>query len=51
MTPSAARGNEFIGYARKQRATAYNTMPFAKWNELVQKSTKIETPKKSGKRG
>ena len=51
MTPSAERGNGFIGYARKQRATAYNTMPFAKWNELLQKSTKIGTPKKSEKRG
>lgn len=47
MTSSAAEENRMIGYAKKQKATAYNTMTFAKWNELVQKSKKIEAPKKS----
>jgi len=50
MTSSAVEGNGFVGHARNQKATEYNTMPFAKWNELLLKSNKIESPKKPVRR-
>ena len=50
MTSSAVEGNGFVGHTRNQKATAYNTMPFTEWNKLIQKSNKIESPKKTVRR-
>ena len=51
MTPSVVEKKDVVGQAKNQRATAYNTMSFPQWNELVQKSNKIVSNKKATKRG
>ncbi len=47
MSSPSSKREPIVGYAKNQKATAYGTMSFAKWNELLQKSNKIESPKKS----